>query len=163
MKHDPPLLTQSRAEAFTASALDFVLWVFGIIIRLGLTGRSKKLGDVLRHAERAVELGLFFARRRAAWATAEEAPALCGPAALASCDPQAHSSTNASHPRAKPTPSNASSRSSTRCSTPERAIAYFLKRIAKGLRSRRFVIAAPIAVAFFAAPAPFPQTTLDSS
>ncbi|MBK6702969.1 MAG: hypothetical protein IPG56_03745 [Caulobacteraceae bacterium] len=165
MKHDPPLLTQSRAEAFTASALDFVLWVFGIIVRLGLTGRSKKLGDVLRHAERAVELSLFL-----------HAVALLGPLPRkkhrhCAAPPGARIVRSAgalfykrAHIRARK--ANAIERIFALIDAlqhPERAIAYFLKRIAKGLRSRRFVIAAPIAVAFFAAPAPFPQTTLDSS
>lgn len=158
MKHQPPLLTETRVEAYVASALRFVFWLFGVILRHGFCGRSKKLDDTLRFAERAVELTLFV-----------RAVARYGPL-----------------PRRKPRPSsippgsrlsvarhklfykraNIRARKSSPIARvfaliealhdPERAIAYFLKRIRKGLRGRHIVIAAPIADArvCIAAPAP---------
>ncbi len=142
-----------------------MLWVFGIIVRLGLTGRSKKLGDVLRHAERAVELSLFL-----------HAVALMGPL------PRKKNRHFAAPPGARIAPSTGTlfyKRAGIRARKanaierifalidalqhPERAIDFFLKRIVKGLRGRRLIIAAPIADALFCAPARFPQTTLDST
>ncbi|MEQ1819679.1 MAG: hypothetical protein ABL871_13820 [Terricaulis sp.] len=142
-----------------------MLWVFGVIVRLGLTGRSKKLSATLRHAERAVELTLFL-----------HAVALLGPL------PRKKHRHFAAPPGVRIARSNGAlfyKRANIRARKanaierifalidalqhPERAISYFLKRIAKGLRSRRLVLAAPIADAFFSAPALFPQTTLDSS
>lgn len=142
-----------------------MLWVFGVIVRLGLTGRSKKLGDVLRHAERAVEMSLFL-----------HAVALLGSL------PRRRHRHFAAPPGVRVARSNGAlfyKRANIRArkanaierifalidalQNPTRAISYFLKRIAKGLRSRRLVIAAPIADAFFATRARFPQTTLDSS
>lgn len=142
-----------------------MLWVFGVIVRLGLTGRSKKLGATLRQAERAVELSLFL-----------QAVALLGPQQRKKhrhfAAPSGFRVTRSNgalfykraHIRARK--ANAIARIFALIDAlqhPERAIAYFLKRIAKGLRSRRLVIAASIADAFFSAPALFPQTTLDSS
>ncbi len=165
MKHHQPLLTQTNAEAFTASALDFVFWLFGVIVRLGLTGRSKKLGDALRHAERAVELSLFL-----------NAVALLGPlpqkkhrpGAAPSGFRVARSTLALFYKRAniRARKANAIERIFALIDAlqhPERAISYFLKRIAKGLRARRLVITAPIADAFFCATAIVPQTALDSS
>lgn len=142
-----------------------MLWVFGVIVRLGLTGRSKKLGDVLRHAERAVELSLFL-----------NAVALIGPMQRKkhrhfAAPPGARiaRSTGAlfyKRANIRARKANAIERIFALIDAlqrPERAIAYFLKRIAKGLRSRRLTIAAPIADALFSAPALFPHITLDSS
>jgi hypothetical protein len=46
---------------------------------------------------------------------------------------------------------------------PARAIAYFLKRIRKGLRARRLLIAAPVAEAILSAITPSPHPALDTS
>lgn len=165
MKHQPHI-TESRAEAFTASALNFVCWVFGVIVRLSLTGRSRKLRDVLRFAERAVELTLFL-----------RAVARFGPA------PQKRRHRPASAPRGfRAAPSRLNlfyKRAHIRArkaraidrvfalldalQNPERAIAYFLKRLRKGLRGRRLVIASPSADALICAFAPFPRLEPDSS
>lgn len=165
MKHLPPLLNETRAEAYTASALRFVCWLFGVLARWGFSGCSQKLRDTLRHAERAVEFTLFL-----------HAVARLGPL-----------------PNRKPRPASAPrgfrvttsrgqllyKRANIRVRKasaldrifalldalqhPERAIAYFLKRIRKGLRSRHLVIAAPIAEAVMSALAPAAQPALDSS
>ncbi|MEZ5971986.1 MAG: hypothetical protein R3C31_09295 [Hyphomonadaceae bacterium] len=164
MKHLPPLLTETRVEAFTASALRFVCWVFGLIARWGFTGQSRKLRDVICTAERAVERTLFL-----------HAVARLGPL-----------------PSRKPRPASAPrgfrvkrsrgqlfyKRANIRArkahiidrvfalldalQNPERAIAYFLKRVRKGLRGRRLVIAAPVTEAVLSAQIPAPLT-LDTS
>lgn len=142
-----------------------MLWVFGAIVGLGLTGRSRKLGETLRHAERAVELTLFL-----------HAVAVLGPtqrkkhrhfAPPPGCR-VARSTGALFYKRAniRARKANAIERIFALIEAlqhPERAIAYFLKRIAKGLRSRRLVIAAPITDAVLSRLAPAPETTLDST
>ncbi|MEQ1492834.1 MAG: hypothetical protein ABL932_19995 [Terricaulis sp.] len=164
MKHQPLLITESRVEAFTASALHIVCWLFGIIVRHGFSGRSRKLREALSHAERLVERTLFL-----------HAVAHMGP--LPNRKPHrisartgfrvAHSHGHFFYKRA-----NVRARKAgiidrvfallDALQTPERAIAYFLKRIRKGLRSRRLVIAAPAADAIISTHTPV-QLTLDTS
>ena len=167
MKHHPsPLITESRVEAFTASALGFVCWLFGVIMRFGLTGRSKKLRDVLNYAERAVEFTLFL------HAVARFGPLPKKKHRHAASAPRgfrmAQSRLKLFYKRAQIRARKASAidRIFTlieALQNPERAITYFLKRIRNGLRGRRLVLVAPIAEPFFSALAPFPQITLDSS
>ena len=166
MKHHPqPTITESRVEAFTVSALGFVCWLFGVIVSFGLTGRSKKLRDVLSYAERAVEFTLFL-----------HAVARFGPLPKKKHRPPstppgfrvAQSRLKLFYKRANIRARKASAIERVfalieALQQPERAIAYFLKRIRNGLRGRRLVLVAPTADAFFSALAPFPQTTLDSS
>jgi hypothetical protein len=59
MKPAPPPLTQTRVEAYVASALRFLGWLLGVILRLGTIGRGAKLKHMLSRAERAVECILF--------------------------------------------------------------------------------------------------------
>ena len=163
--HPPPLITESRAKAFTASALRFVFWLFGVILKFGLTGRSKKLRDALRFAERAVELTLFL-----------RAVARFGPLPKKKHRPpsappgfrMARSTLKLFYKRAniRARKANAIERVFTLIETlqnPERAIRYFLKRIRKGLRGRRLVLAAPIAEVFFSVLAPSPLIAPDTS
>lgn len=167
MKHHPqPLITESRAEAFSASALRFVCWLFGVIVSFGLTGRSKKLRDVLNYAERAVEFTLFVhavARFGPLPKKKHHRPASAPPGFR-----MAQSRLKLLYKRANIRARKASAidRIFTLIEAlqhPERAIAYFLKRIRKGLRGRRLVIVAPHADAFLSALAPFPQVELDTS
>lgn len=166
MKHLPPLLTETRIEAFTASALRFVCWLFGLIARCGFSGQSQKLRDVLRIAERAVESTLFL-----------HAVSRFGPL------PRRRSPRPASAPRGFRVALSRGQffykRANIRArkagiidrvfalldalQNPERAIGYFLKRIRNGLRARRLVIAAPIADAIVSAITAPTEPTLDSS
>ena len=165
MKPQPPLITQTRVEAFTASALGFVCWLFGVIVKFGLTGRSKRLRDILNYAERAVEFTLFL------HAVARFGPLPKKKHRQPSAPPgfrMAQSRLKLFYKRANIRASKASAIERVfalieALQHPERAIAYFLKRIRKGLRGRRLVIVAPVADAFFSVSAPFPQTALDSS
>jgi len=166
LKHLPPLLTETRVDAFTASALRFVCWLFGLIARHGFSGQSRKLRDVLRIAERAVESTLFL-----------HAVARFGP--LPSRKPPRPASAphgfRVAHSRGQFLYKRANIRARKAhiidrvfalldaLQNPERAIAYFLKRIRKGLRARRLVIAAPIAAAFTSALTARAQPALDSS
>lgn len=164
MKHQPLTITETRAEAFTASALGFVCWLFGLIVRFGFNGRSRKLREALSHAERLVERTLFL-----------HAVAHMGP--LPNRKPHriaarhgfrvAHSNGQFFYKRA-----NIRARKAgiidrvfallDALQHSERAIAYFLKRIRKGLRSRRLIIAAPVAEAIFSTQ-PSIQLTPDTS
>lgn len=166
MKHLPPLLTETRIEAFTASALRFVCWLFGLIARHGFSGQSRKLRDVLRIAERAVESTLFL-----------HAVARFGPL------PKRQPPRSASAPRGFRVAHSRGQLFYKRANirvrkahiidrvfalldalqNPERAIAYFLKRIRRGLRARRLVIAAPVAEAILSAITSSPQPALDTS
>ncbi|MBL8545130.1 MAG: hypothetical protein JNL81_01625 [Hyphomonadaceae bacterium] len=147
MKHLPPLLTEARVEAFSASALRFVCWLFGLIASFGFSGRSKKLGDLLRHAERTVELTLFLhaVARFGPLPSKKHRPALAPDGFRI-----ARSRGQLFYKRA-----NIRARKAgvidrvfvllDALQHPERAIAYFLKRIRKGLRGARLIIAAPAA------------------
>lgn len=167
MKHRlQPFITESRAEAFTASALGFVCWLFGVIVRLGLTGQSKRLRDALAHAERAVEFTIFLhavARFGPLPNKKKRHPASTPPGFRAM-----QSQLKLFHKRANIRARKASAIERVfalieALQKPERAIRYFLKRIGKGLRRRRLVIAAPPADTFLSALAPLPQAALDSS
>lgn len=166
MKHLPPLLTETRAEAFTVSALRFVCWLFGLIARYGFSGQSRKLRDALRTAERAVELTLFLRavvrfgplpnRKRP-----RPASAPCGFRVKVSRGQLFYKRANIRARKASAI--NRVFALLDALQNPERAITYFLKRISKGLRTRRLVIATPIAEAILSALAPLPHIDLDSS
>jgi hypothetical protein len=59
MTHTQPIITEARVEAFTASALRLVGWLFALIVRMTATGRGARLRHILSCAERAVEQILF--------------------------------------------------------------------------------------------------------
>lgn len=167
MKQPPqPIITESRAEAFTASAWRFVCWLFGVVATFGLTGQSRKLRDSLRFAERAVEDTLFLhaVARLGAVPRKKQRPASAPPGFRV-----APTTFKLFYKRAKVRARKASAIDRIfalieALQNPERAIAYFSKRIAKGLRGRRLVIAAPIAEAVLSAPgASIPHFALDSS
>lgn len=166
MKRQPqPIITESRVEAFTASVLRFVCWLFGVIVKLGLTGRSRKLGDVLRFAERAVELTIFLraVARFGPLPRKKHRPA-SAPPGFRVAPPTLKLFYKRANIRARK--ASAIERVLTlieTLQTPERAIAYFLKRIRKGLRGRRLILAVPIAESFCSALAPLPHIELDSS
>ncbi|MGQ0532251.1 MAG: hypothetical protein ACT4OF_06115 [Caulobacteraceae bacterium] len=143
------IITASRVEAYVASALRLLGWLLGVILRLNPAGRSVRLRHLLSRAERAVECILFL-----------RAVALYGP------PPQ-----RKRHPRSAPNGFRrvASNRGSFFSSVkirarkagalarvialidaltrPERAVAYFLKQICKGLRLSRLIVVAPPACA----------------
>jgi hypothetical protein len=146
MKPALPPLNQTRVEAYVASALRFLGWLLGVILRLGATGRGAKLKHMLSRAERAVECILFL-----------QAVVRFGP------PPRPLR-------RARSTPRGFRRASGQRFSLffkgakvrarkaralhrvlalfdalarPERAIAYFFKRICSGLRLSHLVAVAP--------------------
>ena len=149
----------------TASALRFVCWLFGAIVRCGLRGRSKKLQRVLNFAERAVE-AIIFVR-----ALARNGPLPKKRRRFASAPPGfriAHARLKLFYKRANIRARKASAIERVfalieALQNPEGAIAYFLKRIRKGLHCLRVIIAAPIAEVICAALAPLPQDVFDSS
>lgn len=165
MKHHPPLITETRVEAFTASALGFVCWLFGVVLRLGLTGRGRKLSEMLRLAERTVESTLFLhAVARFGPLPNKKRHQLSAPSGFRIVRSRPQLFYKRANIRARK--ANAIDRIFAlidALQNPGRAIAYFLKRICKGLRSRRFVIAAPNADAIFSVRAPNLQIFLDSS
>jgi hypothetical protein len=165
LKHLPPLLTETRVEAFTASALRFVCWIFGLIARHGFSGQSRKLRDVLRTAERTVELTLFLraVARFGPLPTRKPRPAAAPPGFRVKISRGRLFYKRANIRAGKAHIIDRIFALLDALQHPERAIAYFLKRIRKGLRARRLVIVAPVADAFSSALAAFPQTALDSS
>jgi len=140
-----PLITTARVEAYAASALRLLCWLFGVLLRLGSSGRSARLKDLLSHAEGAVECILFL-----------KAVALYGP------PPQRRP-----HPRSAPPGFRRRTKNSRRffksakirarkagpiarvialldaLAHPEAAVGYFFKQICKGLRLSRLVAVAP--------------------
>ncbi|MGD9982159.1 MAG: hypothetical protein AB7H66_09415 [Hyphomonadaceae bacterium] len=59
MKQNQPPINQARLEAFIASGFALLGWLLRAVLRLGLSGRSAKLKQTLSLAERAVESTLF--------------------------------------------------------------------------------------------------------
>ena len=59
MKHRLPPLTADLIEAFTASALLWLGWLMGVILRLGAARRSRRLRRFVEICEREVESILF--------------------------------------------------------------------------------------------------------
>ena len=161
------IITESRVEAYVASALRVLAWLTCVILRLNAVGRSLSLRRALSLAERGVECTLFL-----------KAVALHGP------PPQRRRP----HPRSTPkgfrrVASNPGSffRSANirarkagplarvlalveALTKPERAIAYFFKQICRSLRLTRLVLVAPIAETFTGgALVAVPSALLDSS
>lgn len=164
MKHLPPLLNETRVEAYSASALRFVCWLFGVLARWGFSGRSQKLRDTLRYAERAVEFTLFLqaVARLGPLPNKTRRPAAAPPGFRVALS-RGHLFYKRANIRARK--AGALDRVFAlldALQNPERAIAYFLKRIRKGLRARRLVIVAPVADLLFSAHTPV-QPAFDSS
>jgi hypothetical protein len=141
-----PIITPDRAEACIASALRVLIWLLGLILRIGAQGRSARLTQILSRAELGVECTLFV-----------KAMAMLGPV-----------SPRRRHPRTVPAgfrrvggdrrlffkrariraPRKAGPLARVLAlfdamARPERALAYFLKRLARGLYLTRLVAASP--------------------
>ncbi len=148
MTQPQPIITTVRVEAYVASALRLLSWLFGALLRIRPAGRGARLKHVLSRAELAVECILFL-----------KAVALYGP------PPQRRL-----HPRSTP-PGFRRSASNRRAffksakiragktgpiarvialfdalTRPEGAVAYFFKQICKGLRSASLVAVSPPAL-----------------
>ena len=165
MTHAQPIITASRVEAYVASALRLLGWLLGVILRIGARGRSVRLKHLLSRAELAVECIIFL-----------KAVALYGP------PPQRRR-----YPRSTPRGfrrAASSQRSFFRSvkirarksaplarilalldalAHPERAVAYFLKQICKGLRLSRLIPVAPSAAALGCGPFFGAACSIDSS
>ncbi len=149
-----PLITTARVEAYAASALRLLCWLFGALLRLGPSGRSASLKHLLSHTEGAVECILFL-----------KAVALYGP------PPQ-----RGPHPRSMPRGFRRRTKNSRRffksakirarkagpiarvialfdaLARPETAVGYFFKQICKGLRLSGLVAVAPPTLGIVCAP-----------
>ena len=149
MIHAQPIITTSRVEAYIASALRVLSWLFGAILNLKLTGRSARLRHALARAERTVERILFL-----------KAVALYGPLPRRPRNPRAAPSgfrrvvrSSASFFRSakvRARKANAITRVLAlieALTNPERTVAYFLKCITRGLRLAGLVAIAPAAAA----------------
>lgn len=149
MTQAQPLITHARVEAFTASALRLLGWLFALIVRIAATGRSARLRRLLSFAEREVESILFL-----------KAVALYGPPPRRRMHPRAAGSGfrrieerrlrlffRGARVRARR--ADALTRVVAlidALARPQRAVAYFLKRICKGLHLGRIVPIAPPAM-----------------
>jgi hypothetical protein len=163
--NQPPPLTRQRIDAFHASALRWLGWLMRLILTLGTPGRGKRIRRFLTRIELEVECILFC-----------EALLRYGP------PPR-----RKRHPRPAPTGYRRTrhhrlalffKRAGVRArgqnalarvlrlfevlAKPERFVAYFLKRLAKGLRISALVAACPSAEAL-ALGASAPAAFADSS
>lgn len=59
MNSRQPLITRARVAAYRAAALRLLMWLLGIVLRLGVSGRSARLKAELSRAELATECILF--------------------------------------------------------------------------------------------------------
>jgi hypothetical protein len=165
MKTEQPLVTQTRVDAFAAAALRLLAWLLGALLRIGFTGRRKRLKRVLNHAERAVERILFL------HAVARHGPLKKKPR-IPRSTPRGFRSGRTRYRlffrsvRIRGRNAGALTRVMALIEAlrrPERAIAHFLKRIRKGVRGPRLVIAAPPAQALACAFLTATHAALDSS
>lgn len=145
MKPEPPPITQTRVEAFTASALGFLSRLFWDVLRLGLTGRSARLRRLLSEAEHAVERILFLhAVVRYGPLPAKRQRHAFAPRGFQIAHSRGTLFFKRSAVRARKAGACARVLALiTALLRPERAIAYFYKRICNGLRARRLIAVAP--------------------
>lgn len=145
MTQSEPIITTARVDAFFASALRFLMWLFGAMLRLPAARRSTRLQRLLSLAERAVECVLFL-----------KAVALYGPLPRRRRHPHAaprgfrrkpgnrRSFMKSVRIRARKAGAFARIFALIEALThPQAAVAYFYKQICKGLRGGRFVASAP--------------------
>jgi hypothetical protein len=151
MTHNQPIITESRVEAYVASMLRLLGWLFAAILRLNPIGRSARLKRVLARAERTVEIILFL-----------KAAALYGPPPQRKTHPRFAASgfrriqgrrlrlffRNAGVRARKASPLTRVIALIQALTRPQRAVAYFLKHITKGLHFGRVVATAPPACSF---------------
>src|SRR5688572_22561028 len=71
MSQAQPIITESRAEAYVASALRLLGWLLSVILRLKPAGRSVRLEQMLSRAEAAVE-GILFLKAAARYGPAPQ-------------------------------------------------------------------------------------------
>lgn len=139
------IITTARVDAYFASALRLLAWLFGVMLRLPRAGRSVCLKRILSRAERTVE-GVLFLR----------AVTFYGPLPRRRRHP--HSTPrgfrrNLGNRRAfmksvriRAKKANAFTRVMALLDAlahPQSAVAYFLKQICAGLRGSRLVAVAP--------------------
>lgn len=149
MTQAQPLITDARVEAFTASALRVLGWLFALIVRMAATGRGARLKRMLSRAERCVESTLFL-----------KAVALYGPPPRRKFHPRgAHPGFRRMERRRrrlfyrgakvrarKADPLTRVAALFDALTRPQRAVAYFFKRICNGLTLGRIVPVAPPAM-----------------
>jgi hypothetical protein len=148
MSHKRPLPSPARVEAYAASALHMLLWLLGLVLRAGFTGRSARFKALLSFAEACVERILFL-----------KAVASYGPPPKRRHHPRSflqgfrrverlRAPLFYKGARIRARKSAALARISAlihALTHPERAVAYFFKRICKGLRLGRLIIVSPAA------------------
>ncbi|MGE0664606.1 MAG: hypothetical protein AB7H66_01230 [Hyphomonadaceae bacterium] len=151
-----PIITQARVEAYFASAWRLLGWLLGAILRGGWRGRGVRLKRLLSRAELAVECTLFL-----------QAVARFGPPPRR---PRRHAFTPNGFRRVcgdrrlffkganirarKAGPLARVFALIEALAHPERAVAYFLKRICNGLRMTNLAPTGPAADAIAAALSP---------
>ncbi|MGQ0531238.1 MAG: hypothetical protein ACT4OF_00930 [Caulobacteraceae bacterium] len=146
MTQAQPIITASRVEAYLVSALGLLGWLLGFILRIGASGRSARLEHLLSCAEHGVERILFLKavlrygpppQRRNRH---RSAPA--GFRRVARRRRQLFYK-NANIRARKAGPLRRVLALMDALANPERAIAYFLKRLCNGLCLSRLIAAAP--------------------
>jgi hypothetical protein len=166
MKTAQPHITEEKIAAYRAAAFSFLMWLLSVIFALGAPRRSRRLKRFLTRCERRVEMILFLVAHRRAGPVRR--PRTLRPGSVPP-----------GFRRAQPTPRLLFKTARIRArgqslrqralrllhvmAAPERFVARFLKRILKGLCPRRFVAAAPPALAFVALASPTPPAFADSS
>jgi hypothetical protein len=147
MTQAQPIITQARVEAYIASALRLLCWFAGHILRAGWRGRGSRLKRALNLLERAVECILYL-----------QAIARYGPPPKQRRIPRAAPPgfrrvqnrrralffkgakvrARKAHPLARVIALLEA------LTSPERAVAYFFKRLCNGLRLARLVATTPL-------------------
>jgi hypothetical protein len=165
MKTAQPLVTHVRVDAFAAAALRLLVWLLGALVRAGFGGRRRRFNRVLSTAERAVERILFLhaVARFGSPKKKLRIPFSTPPGFRAG---RTRYRLFFKSVRIRARGAGALTRVMALIETlrrPERAIAHFLKRVRKGLRGPRLLIAAPPAHALARAFLAAPHAAFDSS
>ncbi len=142
-----PLITQSRVEAFSASALRLVVWLFGAIVRFGWSDRGVRLREALNFAERLLER-IIFIKAIAAHGPAPQRPRTrrprFAPPGFRRVATNQRFFYKGARIRARKAGALARVLALIEALTfPERAMRHFLRKIKKGLRLSRIVLVAP--------------------
>lgn len=141
------LIPQARVEAFSASALRLVAWLFGAILRFGWSGRGVRLRQALNFAERLVERVIFI-KAIAAYGPAPQRPRTRRPRFAPRGFRRVASNQKLFYKGARIRARKAGALARVLAlvealTFPERAMRYFLRKMKKGLRLSRIVIVAP--------------------
>jgi hypothetical protein len=163
MKHALPPLTNDLIDAFTASAGAWLLRLFGVVARIGALNSSRRLHRLVAQLERGVEAILFLraAHRFGPSPRPRRIPRAAPPGFRRNANRRLRLFFRNAGVRARKADlATRLSHVAAALANPAPHVAYFFKRLLKGLAPARLIPTAPAAHALAGAPtAPFADDT----